>query len=109
MAKGEYTIIVARLADEMLLAHTEFISRVSTQAARKLISEFKKVKDRLADNPYQFPYADELDVPGISSKTHRKCLFYSRYKALFLIEGSCVYLDAIIDCRQENVDIFSGD
>jgi hypothetical protein len=69
MAKNKYTVSVAQLADEMLLTHTEFMSRVSISAARKLISEFRKIKDRLAEDPYQFPFADDLDVPGISPKT----------------------------------------
>ena len=50
--------------------------------------------------------ADDLDVPEIPLETYRKCLFFGRYKAMFLVEDDCVYVDAIIDCRQDNSDIF---
>lgn len=106
MAQNEHKIILSEIAEEMLLTHTEFIARISTTAARKLLSEFKKIKGRLSRNPHQFPFADEIDAPGISPKTYRKCLFYNRYKALFLIEDDNVYIDAIIDCRQENAELF---
>ena len=106
MTQRKHSVRLARRADKMLLAHTEFIAQISAAAARNLLSGFKKTIARLADNPYQFPYADELDVPGIPSETYKKCLFGGRYKALFLIDGDDVYIDAIIDCRQENKDLF---
>jgi len=106
MATKKYNVILAERADTMLLLHTEFLAQASPAAARRLISEFKKVKQRLNKDPLQFPFADELDVPGIANKTYRKCFFYGRYKAIFLVEDNDVFIDAIIDCRQENADIF---
>ena len=106
MAKKDYEVIVARRADRMLLTHTEFLAQVSSVAARRLLVDFKKISKQLSDNPYQFPYADELDVPGIPQKTYRKCLFEKRYKALFIIESNSVFIDAIIDCRQQNKSLY---
>ena len=106
MARKRYNVEVSQRAERMLLQHTEFLARVSPAAARKLISTIKDVYAKLAENPYQFPFADELDVPGIPSDTYRKCFFGGRYKAIFLIEGNAVFLDAIIDCRQENKNLF---
>jgi plasmid stabilization system protein ParE len=108
MTKNNYCINLSRRAEGMLLQHTEFLARVSPAAARRLISSSKEAKNKLADNPYQFPFADELDVPGIPPKTYRKCLFAGRYKALFLIEENDVFIDAVIDCRQENKNLFSS-
>ena len=102
MAKRKYSVELSLRAEVMLLKHTEFLARVSPAAARRLIRNSKEAKGRIADNPYQFPFADELDVPGILRETYRKCLFDGRYKALFLVEGNDVFIDAIIDCRQEN-------
>ena len=102
----KYNVSLARRADIMLLLHTEFLARVSLAAARRLLTDFKRINARLADNPYQFPFADDLDVPGIPPDTYRKCLFSRRYKALFLIEGNDVNIDVIIDCRQENRGLF---
>jgi len=106
MSGQKYEASISRGAERMLLQHTEFLTQVNPAAARRLISSLKKLKSRLSDNPYQFPFADDLDVPGIPPETYRKCLFEKRYKALFLIEGNDVYIDAIIDCRQENKNLF---
>jgi len=103
-----YRVRLARHADTMLLSHTKFLANVSPPAARKLVSDFKKAKNKLAKDPNQFPFADEFDALGIPQKTYRKCIFYGRYKALFLIENDNVYIDAIIDCRQENKNIFAA-
>jgi len=109
MANKKHDVTLAKRADMMLLLHTEFLARVSPSAARRLIAEFKKVKNRLSENPFQFPYADDRDVPDITPETYRKCLFYGRYKALFIIEESNVFIDAIIDCRQENKGVLNAD
>ena len=103
---SKYSVILARRADIMLITHTEFLARVSPIAARRLLADFKKATTRISQNPYQFPYANELDAPGIPLETYRKCLFDKRYKALFLIESHIAYVDAVIDCRQENKDLF---
>ena len=106
MAKATYNVRLARRADRMLLSHTEFLAQVSTAAARRLLTDFKKTMKRLSDNPMAFPFADELDVPGIPPETYRKCVFDKRYKAIYLIEDHDVYIDAIIDCRQENANLY---
>jgi len=90
----------------MLLSYIEFLVQVSPSAARRLLYEYKKIVSRLEENPYQFPYADEYDIPGIPPKKYRGCIIKNRYKALFLIENVIVYIDAIIDCRQENNNLY---
>ena len=104
--QSKYKVQIAWRADNMLLLHVEFLTQLSPKAARMLILEFKKAKNRLSDNPFQFSFADELDVPGITPEKYRKCLFSGRFKAIFLIEGKDVFVDAIIDCRQENNNLY---
>ena len=106
MTQRKFNVKLAKRAEKMLLAHTKFIAQVNLSAARRLVLEFKKIEARLTENPYQFPYADELDVPGIPPETYRKCLFDGRYKALILIEEHVVFIDAVIDCRQENSSLY---
>jgi plasmid stabilization system protein ParE len=105
MVKGNYHVSLAQRADIMLLSHAEFLANVNPDAARRLLAEFKKISARLSDNPFQFPFADDFDVPNIPAETYRKCFFEDRYKVLFLVEDEDVYIDVIIDCRQENQDI----
>lgn len=67
--------------------------------AQKLAAEFEFILDNLDDNLFQFPIETEYDVlPG----EYHKALFGQRYKALFMIEAQTVYLDAVLDCRQDN-------
>jgi len=107
MTFSKYDVRLASRADRMLLAHTDFISRINTTAGRKLLSEFRNAVSKLSEYPFLFPFADDLDAPGIPPETYRKCLFYGRYKAIFLIDGSNVFIDAIIDCRQENKGLYN--
>jgi plasmid stabilization system protein ParE len=106
MPNDKFAVTVARRADRMLLSHSRFLAQVSPAAAGRLLLGFRKMTRRLADNPYQFPFADELDAPGLPMETYRKCLIDKRYKCLFLVEGRNVYIDAVIDCRQENKDLY---
>lgn len=106
MDNEKYNVDITHRAKCMMVKHTEFLARVSQKAARKLTADLKKMEEELSEDPYRFPFADDLDAPGIPPKTYRKNLFYGRYKALFLIEGNNVFVDAIIDSRQENKDLF---
>jgi plasmid stabilization system protein ParE len=106
MAGKHYTAIIYRRADRMLTSHTEFLARVSTTNARKLIADFHAAIKTITGNPLLYPFADDTDADNIPPNKYRKCLFHDRYKALYWIEGNHVYIDAIIDCRQDNSDLF---
>jgi len=106
MTRKKYNVILAQRADFMLLSHTAFLAKASPTAAKRLLSDFRKATDRMSNNPFQFPFADEFDAPGIPLEKYRKCLFDDRYKALFVVENDNVFVDAIIDCRQENKTVF---
>ena len=106
MTKKQYNVRLAQRADKMLLMHTEFLAKASIAAARRLLVDFKKATKLLADNPFIFPFADELDAPGMPPEMYRKCVFDKRYKAFYLVEGNNVFIDAIIDCRQENAGLY---
>jgi len=108
MAKKKYNVELSERADLMLLQHIEFLAQVSISAARRLIKSSRNVISKLKANPEMYSFADELDVPGIPYKTYRKYIFEKRYKALYLIEGNNVLIDAIIDTRQENKDLYDS-
>ena len=101
----KYNVTVDPIAYEMLLDHSDFLWQVSPHAADRLELSFKKSLNRIADNPFQFPYADEIDFPNLSPDTFRKCLFEGRYKALFRLEGNEAFIVAVIDSRMENIDL----
>jgi len=64
-----------------------------------MTDEFSKILDALEQNPFQFPQETEYDLPG---ETYRKALFSKWYKAIFSVSEDTVYLDAVLDCRQDN-------
>ena len=94
---GTYTVILASRVDRQLLEHVAFISRVSIPAARRFRDEFSRILNDLEQNPFQFPL--ETD-PNLPENRYRRVLFARWYKALFVTEGSTVYLDAVVDCRR---------
>ena len=98
---GKYTVIVSKRADEMLIRHARFLAQVRVSAARRMTAEFEKILDRLEQNPFQFPPETDYNLPD---GTYRKALFSKWYKAIFSVAGDTVYLDAVLDCRQENAD-----
>jgi len=81
----KYNVTVFENARIMLLEHVDFLAQVSVEAAERLMSQFDRAVERIGDNPYQFPIADDLDVPYLPPKLYRKCLFERRYKALFVV------------------------
>lgn len=93
------SVIVSSRVGEMLLRHMEFLARVSLPAAKQFRKEFAILLEEWKQNPYQFPW--ETD-PNLPEYTYRKALFFRRYKALFIVEESNVYLDAVVGCRQDS-------
>jgi plasmid stabilization system protein ParE len=102
----KYNVTVSALARQMLVDNIDFLWRVSDDAANRLELDFEKVIRRIEDNPFQFPFADTLDISGIPLNTYRKCVMESHYKVLFRVEGDEARIEAVIDSRRENKNLF---
>lgn len=96
---GNHTVIVSRRADEMLIRHAKFLTQVRISAAKRMTAEFADVLDRLEQNPFQFPQETDYDLP---CGAYRKALFSKWYKVIFSVAENTAYLDAVLDCRQDN-------
>ncbi len=96
---AKYQIITASRVERQLLQHVEFLSRVSIPAAKRFRTEFSGILDELEENPYQFPLDTDYNLPD---DVYHRALFAKWYKALFIIQDHTVYLDAVVDCRQNN-------
>ena len=96
---AKYNVIVAERADKMLIRHARFLAKASKPAALRLADEFEAVLRELEENPYQFPMETDGNLP---KGLYRKALFCKWYKAVFVVESQNVYLDAVLDCRQDN-------
>lgn len=94
---SKYRVEIAGRVDAMLLGHIEFLARVSIPAAKAFRNAYAEIVREIGANPFQFPA--ETD-PNLPDGLYRRALFAKRYKALFIVEGSTVFLDAVVDCRQ---------
>jgi plasmid stabilization system protein ParE len=94
----EYRVIVSESAAQMLVNHAAFLSQVSPAAAEKLVSSFETVTNSLAEMPQRCPWLVADEMPRY---TYRFIRLEKRYMLLFQIIEDCVYVDYVIDCRQD--------
>ena len=94
---AQYKVVISPRASRQLIAHVEFLSRKSVNAAVRLSAEYKAVVQTLKTNPFQFPVDPNSDLED----PPRVALFAKRYQLYFDVDGQCVYVGAVRDCRQE--------
>jgi len=93
-----YRVIISDEAAQMLVSHARFLAQVSETAAQQLISEFSEKAKSLENFPERNPWlSDPLVPPG----KYRKLLMAKRYLLLYQVKGENVYVDAVVDCRQD--------
>ena len=98
----KYRVIIASRADKMLLRHAEFLSRVSLPAVRKFLHAFEELISNLEENPHLYQVDDDSNLP---SGKYRRAVFLERYKVIYCMEEKTVYVDAVVDCRQNQIQI----
>ena len=96
-ADKKYTVIISDEATQMLVSHSRFLAQVSEQAALNLITEFNEKAKSLERFPERNPL---LSDPSLPINKYRKLSIYKRYLLIYQIKGSTVYIDAVVDCRQ---------
>jgi hypothetical protein len=93
-----YKVIISDEAAQMLVSHARFLAQVSETAAISLISEFnekaKSLEQFLERNPW---FSDPLVPAG----KYRKLLIAKRYLLVYQVKGDNVYVDTVVDCRQD--------
>lgn len=98
MADKHYKIIVSDRAKRMLGTHIRFLGQVNKESAAKnkklIISEIAP----LSSMPKRYPFFDEA---YITPNKYRKMLIDKYYLVLFYIADDTVYVDYILDCRQD--------
>lgn len=94
----KYTVIVSEKAAEMLVFHARFLANVSEKATQKLIEDFTASVKSLETIPDRNPWLSDSALP---INKYRKLLFCKRYLLIYQIKNDRVYVDYIVDCRQE--------
>ncbi len=93
---SEYRVVFHPRVSSQLESHAEFIARVSLPAAYRMKEEFDATLVRLRENPYQFPLAQN---PNLPADVYRTASFAKWYQLVFSVEGDMVYVDAVVDMR----------
>lgn len=94
----KYNIIIADHATRMLVSHSRFIAQVNEQAARDLIDEFQAQAKSLEFMPERNPW---LEDPNLLSGKYHKHLMGKSYLLIYQIKNDTVFVDYVIDCRQD--------
>lgn len=93
-----YTVIIADEATQMLVSHARFLAQVNETAALRLIEAFQEKAKSLERFPERNP---GLIDPLITAGKYRKLLLEKRYLLIYQIKETAVYVDAVVDTRQD--------
>lgn len=91
-------VVISDRAKEMLGMHIRFLAQVNKTAATKLKSRLVEEIRSLQDMPQRYPFFNENYIPA--NKYH-KLYVENWYLVLYQIKDDTVYLDWIVDCRQD--------
>ena len=94
----EYKVIISDRAKENLGLHLRFLSQVNRSAAVKLKQRFLMELRSLREMPQRYPFFNEDFIPV--NKYH-KLYVENWYLVLYQIKDDTVYVDWIMDCRQD--------
>jgi len=95
---AQYKVVVSDRAKTMLGTHIKFIAQVSPVAARDTKTRLLNSIRSLSSMPDRCPFFDNELLPR--NKYHK--LFVEKwYLVLYQIKDKTVYVDYIVDCRQD--------
>ena len=84
MKQKGYSVNVSDRAAKMLASHAAFLAQVNRSAAERLVASFEEAAKSLKVMP------------------HRCSWLKDRYMIVFQIKDNMVYIEYILDCRQDN-------
>ena len=92
-----YRVSVSGEARRMLREQVYFLARVNPAAAEKLRRELVSAIRSLEKLPERFPYLDPED----RKNAYRKMFVPNWYLVLYLVQGEQVFVEYVLDCRQD--------
>ena len=94
----KYKVIISDRAKEMLGLHIRFLANINKPAAIKLKTRLMEKIRSLSDMPERYPFFNE---PYISANKYHKLYVENWYLILYQIKDNTVYVDWIVDTRQD--------
>lgn len=98
-AMKQYEVILSDVAIAMLEEHLNFIALASKAKAHKTNAEIFKAIFSLDTMPERYPYLCDDCLP---KNQYHKMNVEKWYLILYQIKDDSVYVDYIIDCRQDS-------
>lgn len=96
--KPQYRVIVSDRARQMLTGHLRFLAQKSPTDARKVKNDQMNAIRSLYLMPERFPF---LEAEFIPPNKYHKMFVEKWYLILYQIKDQIVYVDYIVDCRQD--------
>ena len=96
--KPRYKVIVSDRARQMLAGHVRFLAQKSPTTARKVKNDLIDAIRSLQQMPERFPF---LDADLIPPNKYHKMFVEKWYLILYQIKDEIVYVDYIVDRRQD--------
>ena len=96
--ENRYHVIVSERATQMLVGHAAFLAQVSPDAAERLAEEFEKTANSLEILPHRCPWLKGEYIP---KSAYRFITFEKWYIIIFQVVDHNVYVDYVVDCRQD--------
>lgn len=96
--KVQYKVVVSDRARQMLAGHVRFLAQKSPTAARRTKNELMDAIRSLSTMPERFPF---LNTEFIPLNKYHKMFVEKWYLILYQIKDQTVYVDYIVDCRQD--------
>ncbi len=96
--KPRYKVIISDRARRMLAGHVQFLAQKSPSAARKVKNDLLDAIRSLNQMPERYPF---LNAEFIPANKYHKMFIKKCYLILYQIKDQTVYVDYILDCRQD--------
>lgn len=94
----KYEVIVSDRAKRMLASHLRFLAQVNRGAAAAKKAELMEAMRSLEYMPQRFPFFQEAYIP---TNRYHKMFVAKWYLILYQIQDDTVFIDYILDCRQD--------
>ena len=96
--KPQYRVLVSERARQMLASHIRFLTQKNPAAARQTKKYLMDAIRALQQMPERFPF---LRAEFIPPNKYHKMFVEKQYLVIYQIENETVYVDYIMDCRQD--------
>lgn len=94
----KYTVIVSERSRQMLGQHIQFLAQVNRNAAAELKKRFLEEFHSLESLPQRYPF---LNADFIPPNKYHKLYIKNWFLVLYQVKDDTVYIDWIVDCRQD--------